>query len=175
MTPTITDGRPIMAFSTAVSAPRPGKRATATQAPTGRPITAPITTALPLTRSDSSTMSISRDSSWVSRAKASASVASISAAPTVHRAVEPRQQRFLRGPGSGDEPVGDDQRRQAHKGDAALAPENSVDLQLHIPVRDAVGGKPALQAPGRGLPQGGVELLRCARDVPHELAQRGCR
>jgi len=56
-TPTTTEGRPIMPLISTDSVLLPGKRPTAMQAPSGRPISVPSTTAPPLTCSDSTTIS----------------------------------------------------------------------------------------------------------------------
>jgi hypothetical protein len=66
----MTAGRPIMLLSTTTAAPRPGKRATATSAPSGRPTSVAIATAVRLTRSDSSTISTTSPSKVRSRPKA---------------------------------------------------------------------------------------------------------
>ena len=50
--PTTTGGRPIMPFSTAMTACRPGKRASASQAPNGNASSDAVSTAMPDTRND---------------------------------------------------------------------------------------------------------------------------
>jgi tungstate transport system ATP-binding protein len=61
-------GRPIMAFTVTITAPRPGKRVRAIRAPSGMPSRAAQATALRLTASDSRTMASSAgspvSSSW---------------------------------------------------------------------------------------------------------------
>ncbi|HEX5639994.1 MAG TPA: hypothetical protein VFX81_09360 [Burkholderiaceae bacterium] len=89
----------------------------------------------------------------------------------MHRPIEPRQQRFLRGPAPGREPVGDDQCGQTQQRDAAFGAGHDVDLQPHLSVRDEIRREPTFQTPGCGLPQGGVEFRQRAGDVANELSE----
>src|ERR1044072_3978922 len=58
----MTGGRPIMAFTVTITAPRPGKGVRAIRAPSGMPSRAAQATALRLTASDSRTMASSAGS-----------------------------------------------------------------------------------------------------------------
>ncbi len=79
MTPSTTEGMPIMALRNTVRLVRPGKRATATQAPRGRPSRVPRATAERLTSRDRPTTASTWASKPPSREKASRRVGSMEA------------------------------------------------------------------------------------------------
>ena len=97
MTPSTTGGMPIMPLSRTVTRPRPGKAATAIQAPKGRPTRAPSAVAPRLTWKESQTMaSTSGSRLGEERYRLQEGRAQASAAAPMGRQVQAREQ-----PGSG--------------------------------------------------------------------------